>query len=614
IAESTRRYTPDDLDLAEELAYRAALAVDNALLYRDSEVARRAAQQAKTAAERAAKRTARLQTITAALSESLTPAQVASVIIEQGVMALGANSAFIALLTKNGTELEVLGAPGYDTTVLEAWRRFPIQTPVPLAEAVRTGKPIWLESTAARIERYPHLAAEYSQVQYGAWLSLPLMVEGRAVGGMSLSFNEAHLLSEDDRAFILALAQQCAQAIERTQLYEAERLARTAAEAANRTKDEFLATLSHELRTPLNAMLGWTKLLRTRKFDESTAARALETIDRNTKSLATLIEDVLDVSRIIRGKLHLHIRPIELSPVIEAAIDAVSSAADAKAIQIQLMLDPSAGIVSGDPDRLQQVVWNLLSNAIKFTPKGGRVEVELSRIGTYIQIRVTDTGKGISPEFLPFVFDRFRQADSSITRSYGGLGLGLAIVRHLVEMHGGTVRAESPGEGQGATFIVQLPVRVLSTPAKVPRRNSSAVESEQSVDNSSVLDNLRLLIVDDEADARELLSTLLNFHGADVQAAASAGEALEMLQTWKPDLLISDIGMPQEDGYTLIRKVRALASEASSQLPAIALTAYAREEDRIHALEAGFQQHLSKPIDPSELVNAIAQLVGRAKG
>ncbi len=614
IAESNRRYTPDDLDLAEELAYRAAVAVDNALLYRDSEVARRTAQQAKTIAERAAERTARLQTITAALSESLTPAQVAEVIIDQGVMASGADSAFIALLTQNGTELEVLDAPGHDTTLLEEWRRFSIHTPVPLAETVRTRKPIWLESTAARIERYPHLANEYSQANYGAWLSIPLMVEGRAVGGMSLSFSEAHPLSEDDRAFILALGQQCAQAIERARLYEAQLSARTAAEAANRTKDEFLATLSHELRTPLNAMLGWTKLLRTRKFDESTAARALETIDRNTKSLATLIEDILDVSRIIRGKLHLHIRPIELTPVIEAAIDAVQSAADAKAIQIEFILDPSAGIVSGDPDRLQQVVWNLLSNAIKFTPKGGRVEVELSRIDSFVQIRVSDTGKGISPEFLPFVFDRFRQADSSITRSYGGLGLGLAIVRHLIEMHGGTVRAESPGEEQGATFIVHLPVRVLSTEAKTPQRNASAVESEESVDHSKVLENLRLLVVDDEADARELLTTLLNFHGADVKAAASAGEALEMLQSWKPDLLISDIGMPLEDGYTLLGKVRALESSALSQIPAIALTAYAREEDRIHAFEVGFQQHLSKPIEPNELVNAIAQLVGRGRG
>lgn len=614
IAESMRRYTPKDLDLAEELAYRAAVAVDNALLYQESERARRAAQQAKIAAERAAERTSRLQGITAALSESLTPVQVAEVIIEQGVMASGANSAFIAVLTKNGTELEVLGAPGYDTNVLEEWRRFPIHTPVPLAEAVRTGKPIWLESTAARIERYPHLANEYSQAKYGGWLSLPLTVEGRAVGGMSLSFSEVHPLSEDDRAFILALAQQCAQAIERTRLYEAERLARTAAEAANRTKDEFLATLSHELRTPLNAMLGWTKLLRTRKFDEATAARALETIDRNTKSLATLIEDVLDVSRIIRGKLHLHIRPLELTPVIKSAIDAVQSAADAKTIQIEPILDPSAGMVSGDPDRLQQVVWNLLSNAIKFTPKGGRVEVELSRLESFVQIRVSDTGKGISPEFLPFVFDRFRQADSSITRSYGGLGLGLAIVRHLVEMHGGTVRAESPGEGQGATFIVHLPMRVLSTPANVPLQSSVAIASEESSDPTKVLDNLRILVVDDEADARELLSTLLTFQGADVKAAASAGEALEMLQSWKPNLLISDIGMPQEDGYTLIRKVRMLESEALSQLPAIALTAYAREEDRIHALEAGFQQHLSKPTDPNELVNAIAQLVGGAQG
>ncbi|MBD0345722.1 MAG: HAMP domain-containing histidine kinase, partial [Coleofasciculus sp. Co-bin14] len=483
MAESGRYYTSEDLALSEELGYRASLAIDNALLYHASEAARKAAQQAKAAAEKAAVRTARLQAVTAALSESLTPSQVAEVIAEQGVMALGATSALIALLTENGTELEVVRALDIDQALSEAWHRFSINAPVPLAQAVRTGKPLWPEPTAARIARYPHLAREYNQVNYGAWISIPLMLEGRAVGGMSFSFTQTTDFSEDDQAFTLTLAQQCAQALERARLYAVSEEARRAAETANRTKDEFLATLSHELRTPLNAMLGWTQLLRTRKLDEVTTVRAIETIDRNTKSLATLIEDVLDVSRIITGKLRLDVRPIELAPVIEAAIDAVRSAAEAKGIRIESQLHPLVGIVLADPDRLQQVAWNLLSNAIKFTPQGGKVEVQLEIVDRLagwqvdgsnqpanlqpsthaqsfnpcVQLRVSDTGKGINPDFLPYVFERFSQADSTTTRAYGGLGLGLAIVRHLVDMHGGTVRAESAGEGQGATFIVNLP-------------------------------------------------------------------------------------------------------------------------------------------------------------
>lgn len=632
-AESMRRYNPDDLALAEELAYRAALAVDNSLLYRD-------VNQARAEAEKAADRTIRLQSVTAALSESLTPAQVAEVIGAQGVAALKAKSAFITMLSENGTELELLGAIDHDSAVLEQWSRFSINTPVPLAQAVRTGQPIWPEPIAARIARYPHLSKEYTQANCEAWISIPLLLKGRTVGGMSFSFAEACEFGEDDKTFTLTLAQQCAQALERARLYEAERNARAIAEAANRTKDEFLATLSHELRTPLNAMLGWTKLLRTRKFDEATAARALETIERNTKSLATLIEDVLDVSRIITGKLRLNLRPIEVMPVIDTAIDAVRSTADAKKIQLEFVFDPCAGLILGDPDRLQQIVWNLLSNAIKFTPQGGRVEVTLERVTgstqelqvnplnvegseqlppvqpstQYVQIRVSDTGKGISPNFLPYVFERFRQADSSITRSHGGLGLGLAIVRHLVEMHGGTVHAESLGEGKGATFIVNLPLKTVPVEANVPQQVSQTVDNEQLLENSRILDGLQLLVVDDEADARELLVTLLEQCGAQVTAVSSANEALKALERLKPDVLVSDIGMPLEDGYTLIRKVRAIEPEEFATLPALALTAYASNEDRIRALEAGFQKHLSKPIEPAELVQGIAQLAGRTSG
>ena len=394
---------------------------------------------------------------------------------------------------------------------------------------------------------------------------------------------------------------------EREQLLKREQEARAEAEAANRMKDEFLATLSHELRTPLNAMLGWTTLLRTRKFNEATTARALETIDRNTKSLQQLIEDVLDVSRIITGKLRLNICPVEIVPIIEAAIETVLPAAEAKNIQIDLGLDASVGAILADANRLQQVFWNLLTNAVKFTPKGGRVEVRLDRINSRIQVRVSDTGQGIAPDFLPYVFDRFRQADSSSTRSHGGLGLGLAIVRHLVELHGGTVRAESQGEGKGATFIVDLPIRAVRIQASESEQLQPQVTSEPQMCALS-LEGLRVLVVDDEADARELLTTILTQYGAKVTAVATAGEALETIQKSQLDVLVSDIGMPGEDGYTLIRKIRAIDPNQGGKIPAVALTAYAGVQDQRQTLSAGFQIHLPKPVNPSQLATAIANL------
>ncbi|MBD1944396.1 response regulator [Coleofasciculus sp. FACHB-712] len=406
---------------------------------------------------------------------------------------------------------------------------------------------------------------------------------------------------------------------ERTRLLARAQEACTQAESANRMKDEFLATLSHELRSPLNAMLGWTSLLRTRKFDAATTARAIETIERNAKAQARLIEDLLDVSRIIRGQLRLTVRSMELIPVIESAINTVRPAADAKNIQVHLLVDTFVGLISGDPDRLQQIIWNLLTNAIKFTPEGGRVEVYLQGDRSHAEISVRDTGEGISPDFLPYVFDRFRQADNSITRSYTGLGLGLAIVRHLVELHGGTVRAESPGEGQGSTFIVKLPLLNSAGVKKRTEEEESLCSSQSSALNpqespptlwESPLDGLQILVVDDEADARELLKSILEQYGAEAIAVASAEEAIGTIQKSKPDLLISDIGMPNEDGYSLIRRVRALEAE-KGQIPSVALTAYVRVDDQKAALSAGFQSHVAKPIDPTELIAVVASLVGR---
>jgi signal transduction histidine kinase/ActR/RegA family two-component response regulator len=393
-----------------------------------------------------------------------------------------------------------------------------------------------------------------------------------------------------------------------------EQIIRAEAEAANRAKDEFLSILSHELRTPLNAILGWSTMLRQKNLSEDKVARALETIERNAKSQAQLIEDILDVSRIITGKLRLRVRPVNLVPVIESAIESVQLAAEAKSIRLQSVLDSEAGPLLGDADRLQQVVWNLLSNAVKFTPKDGRVQILLQRVNSHVEITVSDTGAGISSDFLPFVFDRFSQHDSTTTRSYGGLGLGLAIVRQLVELHGGTVTVVSPGIGQGTTFTVKLPVMIIHLPPSDPEPLNSLVSTKGRFQASPTLEGLHILVVEDEADALELLSTILEKYGADVMAVASVKEALTIIETAtdrKLDVLVSDIGMPDEDGYSLIRKLRQVEAQRGGRLPAIALTAYARNDDRQQSLLAGFQMHLTKPVDAAELVAVVASLTGR---
>ncbi|WP_051469973.1 PAS domain S-box protein [Fischerella sp. PCC 9605] len=385
----------------------------------------------------------------------------------------------------------------------------------------------------------------------------------------------------------------------------AEQAARAEAETANRIKDEFLAVLSHELRSPLNPILGWAKLLQSRTFTPDKTAQALATIERNAKLQAQLIEDLLDVSRILRGKMVLDIGPVNLVTTIEAAIETVRLAAENKSIQIQTRLDAHVGTVSGDSARLQQIIWNLLTNAVKFTPQGGQVEVRLDRVNSFAQIQVKDTGKGISPEFLPYVFDYFRQEDGAITRKFGGLGLGLAIVRHLTEQHGGTIQVDSPGEGLGATFTLRLPLPTLIS--KTVQEHSFGTETFD-------LSQLKILVVDDEADMRELMLTLLEAYGAQVSVAASAPEALLILEQNQPDLLISDIGMPEMDGYMLMQQVRSLPPHQGGQIKAIALTAYAGELDQRQALTVGFHKHIPKPVEPETLIRAIADLVQQVGG
>jgi len=399
-------------------------------------------------------------------------------------------------------------------------------------------------------------------------------------------------------------------ATERRQALIREKEARLEAEAANRVKDEFLSTLSHELRTPLTAIMGWSNLLLHGEIEPAKQRQAIETIARNANSQCQLIDDLLEVSRIITGKVRLDFAASELQPIIEAAAESIRPTAEAKGVRLHLNFEANVGLVLGDRERLQQVVWNLLSNAVKFTPGGGEVNVKLLCINSHVEISVADSGVGINPHFLPHVFDRFRQADGSTTRTHGGLGLGLAIVRHLVELHGGVVTADSDGNGQGATFTVRLPLMV-AVDSQTPFDSERRIHAVSSGPPQVSLEHLRVLIVDDELDARELVTVMLERCGAIMKAAESSREALESIESWKPDVLIADSGMPVEDGYGLIKRVRALPKERGGHTPALALTAYARTEDRIRALSEGYQVHLSKPVDRAELAAVVARLAER---
>ncbi|WP_017315759.1 hybrid sensor histidine kinase/response regulator [Mastigocladopsis repens] len=530
------------------------------------------------------------------------------------------------------------------------------------ATELATGIPLekWLGKTVAEMG-YPEKLHEAWEARLrqvfatgsGCWMEFNfpsqkghIYYQVRIVPEYTQNGNVQSLLSIARDVTEYKLAERALQAREAELRQQKEEL-----ERANRIKDEFLAVLSHELRSPLNAILGWSKILRTRTLDATSLSRALETIERNAKLQTQLIEDLLDVSRIISGKLTLRPHPTNLIPAIEAAIDTMRLAAQAKSINLQFTIldsglataDKMASgqgeiscppqstiqkpkfLVLGDPSRLQQIVWNLLSNAIKFTPQGGRVEVDLKRVGgdqedetrsspfptphspEYVRITVRDTGMGINSNFLPYVFDSFRQADGSTTRKHGGLGLGLAIVRHLVELHGGTVTAESAGEGQGATFTVHLPI--LEKKGAGKSTLLSSLSSLSSSSPSSPLEGVRVLVVDDDADSRDFVVFALQDFGAITTAVTSAASALEVLATFQPDVLISDIGMPEEDGYSLIRQVRALPPEKGGHIQAIALTAYAGDRDRHLAIAAGFQKHLSKPVMPDELANVVAQLL-----
>ncbi len=513
----------------------------------------------------------------------------------------------------------------------EAFEKFGLPRNTPLFEHTFRGGGVVRLPDVTKDPRYgkiaPHHGLPAGHPPVRSYLAVPVISRsGQVIASMFFGHSDVDVFTERTERIITGIATQAAVAIDnamlydrvkkasedREQLLEAERLARAEAERIGLLKDEFLATLSHELRTPLNAILGWSQILLSREHADEEVREGLSVIERNTRVQTQLIEDLLDMSRIISGKIRLDVQQVDLQDVIRASVASVRHSADAKNIRLQVVLDPLAGPVRGDPARLQQCFWNLLSNAIKFTSRAGKVQVSLERVNSHLEVCVIDDGQGISAEFLPHLFQRFRQADASTTRAHGGLGLGLSIVKHLVELHGGKVRAKSPGESKGSTFCIELPVMVIQTAeAKAAREHPARHALAAPGGDHPSLEGITVLAVDDEPDARDLVKRVLQSCGARVLLAGGVAEALRCVREDRPDIIVSDIGMPVEDGFELIRQVRQLPADQGGRTPAAALTAFARAEDRTRALRAGYQMHVAKPVEPTELTAVVASLATR---
>jgi PAS domain S-box-containing protein len=582
------------LDLQEEPLVASAIRDISERKRREAEHAELVREQARrTEAEAARRDAAFLAEASTVLAASLDEEETLRSIARLAVPHL-ADFCAIDTLGPDGRARRVAGAhvdPAVEREPAFADRRLPVGADGsdPVLDVLRTGR------------------ARHSR-DGTSYIIVPMLARHRMLGTLSLVFEGSGRTHRDsDLGLAQDLARRAALAADNARLYEHAR-------AANQAKDEFLATLSHELRTPLTAILGWTRMLQLGRLDAGRAGRALETIERNTRAQVKLVEDLLDLSRIVTGKLRLDIWTVDLPRVTEAAVESTRLAAEAKSIRIETALDPAAGPALGDPHRLQQVVWNLLSNALKFTPRGGLVQVRLARDGDEARLSVRDTGQGIAPAFLPYVFDPFRQGESAMTRTHGGLGLGLSIVRQLVELHGGRVKVESGGPGQGATFTIVLPLAAAWQPepragSAPPAHGTGAVSAR----GFPALDGVRVLVVDDEPDTREVVATVLGGCGAAVVTAASAAEALAELERRRPDVLLGDLAMPGEDGFALIGRIRAAEADPARRLPAAALTAYARGEDRAAVLAAGFDMHIAKPIDPADLAQSVAELARRSR-
>ena len=500
----------------------------------------------------------------------------------------------------------------------EEFSKFPMPRATDLFGPTLKGEAVVRSDDITADPRYgnnaPYHGMPQGHLPVRSYLAVPVRSRsGEVLGAMFFGHPEPAQFTERQARLVDGVVAQAAVAIDNSRLYERERAARNDAERASGMKDEFLATLSHELRTPLNAILGWAQILQSGTSDAEDLRQGLDTIARNARAQTQIIEDLLDMSRIISGKVRLDVQRVDLAAVVQAAVDTLRPAAEAKGVRLQVVLDPHAGPVSGDPSRLQQVFWNLLTNAVKFTPRGGRVQVVLERVNSHLEVSVTDTGEGIAAEFLPHVFDRFRQADASTTRRHGGLGLGLAIVKQLVELHGGTVHAKSPGVGKGATFRVALPLTPLHAQDDGhERRHPKSRHDDAPRPKTPTLAGVRVLVVDDEPDSRALVKRLLENCDATAAAAGSVNEAIAMLDGGgRFDVIVSDIGMPERDGFDLIRTIRRLPASEGGKTPAVALTAYARSDDRTRAILAGFDMHIAKPVEPSELCAVVARLAGR---
>lgn len=570
-----------------------------------------------------------LHEMSATLTRTLDADSVLKEVLRAAMLMQGTDRGLLSLCDDERENLTVAVHDGFDDEFLESIEIVPLGNGA-CGNCLRLRQRVIVED----VELEP-LMSQYREwarkVGFRAVHATPLITrEGSIIGVLSVHFRDTHRPTDREMRLMDLYAHMAADIIEnarlhqrvqdelaeREQLLSREQVARADAETASRMKDEFLATVSHELRTPLNAIIGWSHMLRSGRLDSDSFQRAIETIERNAKAQAQLVEDILDVSRVITGKLHLNTAPVDLAAVINSSVDSVQLAAESKDIQLEVTLAPAARFTIGDAARLQQVVWNLLSNAIKFTPHGGRVEVKLEGAGQNVRIMIIDSGQGIAPEFLPYIFERFRQADGTSTRRHGGLGLGLAIVRHLVELHGGTVSAHSGGEGMGTTFTVEMPLVVPERAKSIRRETGSLWPTSQIEPEPAEMPSLagvKLLLVDDDPDSLQVVIALLREYRAEVESVSSVAEAMDVLKRYRPDVLVSDLAMPVEDGYSLIKKVRALdnsnGSTGLSTIPAIALTSYVRIEDRTRALAEGFNMFVPKPIQPNELINAVANLV-----
>ena len=600
------------METSNKLMTKGSQAVGIQGIARDISMRRRAEEAVREADQRALSEYERLLGRISGLAQALGTARELTVIFrglrEFTTASVPCDGFFVSLYDPIHDIRTACYAWGDDEELdVSALPPMPVTAQGPNSRAIRTGQVIITNDymSAAR-GRASIIVGPDNGLRPQSSIAVPMSVMGRIIGTIEVQSYEGNAYEHKHETAMSMAANLTAVAIENVRLLSRESNAREAAEESNRLKDEFLATVSHELRTPLTAILGWSRLLDSESLDEGVARQAIETIWRNAKAQSQIIDDILDVSRIITGNLYLDLQPVELAPIVESAINVVRPTADAKGIRIETKVDNAPIVVSGDANRLQQVIWNLLSNAVKFTGVGGLVSLSVFQNQSEAEIKVTDSGLGISREFLPFVFDRFRQADSSTTRQHGGLGLGLAIARHLVEIHGGSVSADSAGKGLGSTFTIKLPL--LDSKIKVADDIKAAGATAGA---QQTLSGLHVLLVDDDADTLELMTTALTSRKADVTAVGTAGEAIDVIKAHRPDVLVSDIAMPEEDGYGLIAKVRSLDDDGESSIPAVAITAYAKDEDRERALASGFQIYLAKPVELSELISVVARAARR---